>query len=347
MSKKIVCCVLPCLILCLTLSVFGQAPAGQRGERGAAGGRGAAPAPRPDNPQSLEHIAAAKKIAGNDAFLKYPYDFFCIPANTRANNGNAPELEPVKIFDNLYAAGNSETTVYALTTSDGIILFDSGTADRVESVLVPGLQKLGLDLSNVKYILLGHGHADHFGGSAYFQEKYGTHVATTAADWDKMYPANPAPNQQNPAGRPKKDVVIKEGQPVKLGDVTVTVVEIPGHTPGSTAFIFPVKDHGKTRIAGLYGGTILAVDRITTEGLKQYVGSIAHYLETAKKMKVEVEVQNHPIFDGSPERIAKVRTLKANEQNPYIVGTDRYVKFWNIVSECIQAEIARRGTASN
>ena len=26
---------------------------------------------------------------------------------------------------------------------------------------------------------------------------------------------------------------------------------------------------------------------------------------------------------------------------------DRYVKFWNIVSECIQAEIARRGTASN
>src|SRR5262245_65351810 len=98
---------------------------------------------------------------------------------------------------------------------------------------------------------------------------------------------------------------------------------------------------------GIVAGSILAVDHITTDGLKQYVASIAHYLDTAKKMKVEVEIQNHPIFDGSPDRLAKVRTLKGGEQNPFIVGTDRYVKFWNIISECIQAEIARRGTASN
>ena len=64
-------------------------------------------------------------------------------------------------------------------------------------------------------------------------------------------------------------------------------------------------------------------------------------------MKVEVEIQNHPIFDGSPDRLAKLKTLKAGEANPYIVGTDRYVKFWNIVSECIQAEIGRRGTSTN
>ena len=64
-------------------------------------------------------------------------------------------------------------------------------------------------------------------------------------------------------------------------------------------------------------------------------------------MKVEVEVQNHAIFDGSQDRLAKLRTLKAGEANPYIVGTDKYVKFWNIISECIQAEIARRGTSTN
>ena len=133
MSKKIICCVLPCLMLCLTLAVFGQAPAGQAGERGARGGGAGAAAGRelrqPRNRTIRNRWRTSmprRKLAGNDAFLKYPYDFFCIPANTRANNGNAPELEPVKIFDNLYAVGNSETTVYALTTSDGIILFDSG-----------------------------------------------------------------------------------------------------------------------------------------------------------------------------------------------------------------------------
>ena len=148
------------------------------------GERAAAPAPRPDNAQSRAHIDAAKKLAGSDAFLTKPYDFFCIPANTRANNPNAPELEPVKLFDNVYAVGNSETTVYAITTPDGILLFDSGYADRVESVVIAGLQKVGLDPAKVKFILLGHGHADHFGGAKYFQDHYGTKIGAAAADWD-------------------------------------------------------------------------------------------------------------------------------------------------------------------
>ena len=336
MSKKNIFCVLPCLMLCTALVATGQAPA-------------AAPAPKPENPKSLARIEAARKISGNDPLLMPAYNFFCIPANTRANNANAPELEPIKIFDNLYAAGNSETVVYALTTSDGIVLFDSGYTDRVESVLVPGLQKLGLDLTKIKYILLGHGHADHFGGAKYFQDKYGTRVGTTAPDWDLMYPANPPANQNQQANqnRPKKDLVLAEGQPVKLGDMTVTPVLIPGHTPGSTGFIFPVKDKGRTRIAGLFGGTILTVDRITTDGLKQYTQSIAHYLETAKKMKVEVEVQNHPIFDGMPGKLAKLKTMKPGDPNPFVIGQDRYAKFFNIISECIQAEMARRGAGTN
>jgi hypothetical protein len=70
MSKKSTCCVLSCLLLCLTLRVFGQ--------------ESPARAPRPDNPQSLVHIDAAKRIAGNDPYLKYPFDFFCIPSNMRA-----------------------------------------------------------------------------------------------------------------------------------------------------------------------------------------------------------------------------------------------------------------------
>jgi metallo-beta-lactamase class B len=292
----------------------------------------------------LAHIDAAKKLAGNDAWLLSPYNFYCVAGAARGNNATAPELEPVKLFDNLYAVGNSEATVYAITTSQGIILIDSGYADRAESVVVAGLKQLGLDPATVRYILLGHGHADHFGGAQYFQEHYGTKVGTTAADWDVIYPANPPANQANSAqSRPKKDLVLAEGRPVTLGDQTVTLVAIPGHTPGSLAFIFPVREGRQRHMVGLFGGTILTADRITTPGLKQYVQSIAHYLDTAKSMKVDVEVQNHPIFDQMPDRLARLKTRKGGEAHPFITGTDRYVKFWSIVSECIQAEIARRG----
>jgi metallo-beta-lactamase class B len=223
-------------------------------------------------------------------------------------------------------------------------MIDSGYTDRVESVVVAGLQKLGLDPAKVKYILLGHGHADHFGGARFFQDHYATKVGAAAADWDLINPPNPPANANANANqaRPKKDLVLADGEPVKFGGLTVTPVAIPGHTPGSLAFIFPVKDRGKTRMAGIFAGTVLTLDRVTTDGLKQYTQSIAHYIETAKRLKVEVELQNHGIFDGMPAKVAKLKTLKAGDPNPFIVGTDRYIRMWNIVSECVQAEIARR-----
>src|SRR5690606_37691858 len=61
------------------------------------------------------HVDSARALAGDD--LVTTYDFFCVPGNARPNNFSAPPLEPVKLFDNLYAVGNSESVVYAITTS--------------------------------------------------------------------------------------------------------------------------------------------------------------------------------------------------------------------------------------
>jgi metallo-beta-lactamase class B len=316
---------LQCLILLTAVSLHAQ--------------RGAPQAPRPDNARSLEHINAAKKLAADDSFLANPNNFFCVPGNARAQNNSAPDLEAVKLFDNVYAVGNSETAVYALTSSEGIVLLDAGFENKAEAVLVPQLQKLGLDPANVKYILLGHGHADHFGGAKFFQDKYGTKIATTAADWDLIN----APARGGAAGaKPAKDVVLAEGQPFTFGDLTITPIEIPGHTPGSLAFIFPVKDKGQTRMAGLFGGTVLTTGILTTDALKQYIQSISHYLDAAKRMNVDVELQNHPIFDGMADKLARLKSARASDPNPFVIGNERYLKMWNIVSECIQAEIARR-----
>ena len=334
----------PGAVFAIGMSAAGQLARGQAPAAGAQGRGPGAVAPKPDNPESLAHIAAAKKIVGDDAWLLPPYNFYCVAGNARPNNAQAAELEPVKLFDNLYAVGNSEATVYAITTPQGIILIDSGYADRAESVVVAGLKQLGLDPATVKFILLGHGHGDHFGGSGYFQEHFGTKVGTTALDWDVIWPPNPNPSQaNNNQARPKRDLVLEEGKPVTLGGETVTLVSIPGHTPGSLAFIFPVKDGGRTYIAGLFGGTILTADRISTPGLKQYILSIDHYLEIATKMKVDVEVQNHAIFDGMPDKLAKLKVRKPGDPHPFVVDPNRYAKFWTVISECIQAEIARRG----
>ena len=160
------------LILSFALAAHGQ-------------GRGAPEPPRPDNPKSLAHIDAAKKIAGADPFLLNPYNFYCVAGNARAQNNNAPDLEPVKLFDNVYAVGNSETAVYALASSEGLVLLDAGFENKAEA-LVSQLQKLGFTPDKVKYILLAHGHADHYGGAKYFQDHFGTKVADPSAISDEM-----------------------------------------------------------------------------------------------------------------------------------------------------------------
>src|SRR5437016_1816800 len=112
---------LRCVILSAAVSLYAQ--------------RGAPQAPQPDNAQSLAHINAAKRLTADDSFLANPNNFFCVAGNARAQNNNAPDLDPVKLFDNVYAVGNSETAVYALTSSDGIVLLDAGFENKAESVL--------------------------------------------------------------------------------------------------------------------------------------------------------------------------------------------------------------------
>ncbi len=296
----------------------------------------------PDSAAVNEHIEKAKKIAGTE--WAQAEQFFCQP-EPYANKPDDPRIPSTKIFDNVYAMGRRGTVVYAITTSDGIILIDSGYADQLDSVLLPDMQKLGLDPAKVKYILLGHGHGDHFGGARYFQEHYGTHVVLSAPDWDLLQPKPDAAKKSSkkgpPVDPPTRDMVAVEGQAITLGDEKVTPVSIPGHTPGSLGFIFTVKDAGRTHIAGLYGGTVL-IPRMAWN-LEEYLSSLDHWGEMTRKMKVDTELQNHPLMDGIDERLAKIQARKPGDPNPFVVGQAAYQRFVSVISECTKAQLVRLG----
>ena len=126
-------------------------------------------APKPDSPEVQQLLEAAKKSAGTE--WAEAFDFICALNAGRANSPTDPVIEPTKVFDNLYVIGRTSTAVWAVTTSAGIVLIDAGYGDQLESVLLPGMKTLGLDPGQVKYVIVGHGHGDHFGGAAYFQQR--------------------------------------------------------------------------------------------------------------------------------------------------------------------------------
>jgi metallo-beta-lactamase class B len=113
--------------------------------------------------------------------------------------------------------------VYVVQTSAGLLMIDALVGNQVETQLLPGFRALGLDPAQVKLVLVTHGHADHFGGAAYFQEKFGSKVYVSTADW--MLMENPPPARGGrglagpPAAIPNHDTDVVDGKKITLGDV--------------------------------------------------------------------------------------------------------------------------------
>ena len=143
----------------------------------------------PESPEVRQLLEDAKKKAGTE--WTEAFDFICAPNAGRANSPTDPVIAPTKVFDNLYVIGRTSTAVWVVTTSAGMVLIDSGYGDQLDSVLLPGMKTLGLDPGQVKYVIVGHGHGDHFGGAAYFQQR-GARVVMAGPDWDLVETPPPA-----------------------------------------------------------------------------------------------------------------------------------------------------------
>jgi metallo-beta-lactamase class B len=347
------------LIVLLALLAFPIAHAQDaQGGRGAGGRTGGAPGggrnatpptpAKPDNDKVKEHWAAANRLAGKDWI---PAAHFQCAPEAEVTDRLPPRVrtqpdvnrDPVKVFDNLYFVGEKADVTWILSASDGLIMLDSGFPDRVETTLLAGMKTLRLDPARLKYILIGHEHQDHYGGSPFLQANYpGVRVGMSEQAWKAFEPGAPRTGPMTAPG-PKKDLVIKDGEPIVLGDVRVIPVFTPGHTPGSMAFIFPVREGGRTHMAALFGGTMLTIGANQPVAvLEQYLEGLKRWEDATRRMKVEVQLISHPLFDGLFDKLEQLTARKPGDRHPMVVGTDAYQRFVGIMRECTLAHMARR-----
>src|SRR5438309_4391266 len=134
----------------------------------APGARAQGSAPEGPDPMAfLDHVTNAKLLAAND-LVPSLVDCSIPQVNAAASVGKVIDAPPTKVFDQLYYLGMNSVASWAIVTSAGIIQIDSlDNPEEAERTIIGGYKKLGLDPTQMKYLILTHGHNDHFGGAKY------------------------------------------------------------------------------------------------------------------------------------------------------------------------------------
>lgn len=209
-------------------------------------------------------------------------------------------------------------------------------AQEAEQILIPGLQSFGYTGNDIAALIITHEHFDHYGGARWLQETYNTTVYASDAAWQSMEVVNDGP---------RRGLTVTDGQELSFGNFSIKFIATPGHTPGCMSLIFPVVDHGAKHIAGMNGGAGISRNASTKEN---QIESYAKLATIAQATGVDTLLANHQTQDRS---LTNFDLLKARQcvqhgcmqENPFVIGTEAFVKYLQVQSLCVRVQAARNG----
>lgn len=166
----------------------------------------------------------------------------------------AQQKAPFQIFDNAYYIGFQTVSAYLITTSEGLVLIDSGYEQTVEWLL-SSVHQMDFDPADIRYIFVTHAHRDHAGGAAEVKRLTDARVGMSLDDWEylEQQQFGDAEGQNNPATL-ARDLVIEDGDAITVGEATFSFYVTPGHTPGATSIAYQVRDGSRVYSALTPGG---------------------------------------------------------------------------------------------
>lgn len=325
------------------------------------------------SPKAKEYVDKARTIAGDDPDLQFDFGIFCKASGGSTNPDRAsigvpnsePKLEPYpapspakvvglqRLFDNFYWIGNTGIGAWLITSNDGYILFDTMNSEEdAKNIIIPEMQKAKLDPMKIKYLVFGHNHFDHTGGGEYIQRLTGAKAVMHRDDWEIYLKSSgrgggrgrgrgeaaagetTPPPPAAPLPKMKRDIDATDGMTLKVGDVTATIFQMTGHTPGSIGMVVPVRYQGRQH------PILLVTAGTDVHNRESFVGGYEHIWDEAIKMKVENVMQSHPNTNMN----LLARTTYVNDhyppaKNPLLYGAARTERYINIMRNCTLARM--------
>ena len=216
--------------------------------------------------------------------------------------------KPGKVREGIWFLGREESGVYLLEGKNGSMIVSGGMSYIVPDLLQQ-FKQFDLDEKRIKKILILHSHFDHVGIVPFFKRRH-TEIEVYASErgWEilRMDKAILTINEfsRNVAKRMEKENIyslydlewrndisgktIREGDRIDLGDLEVSIFEIPGHSSCSIAAYVP-------ELKALFptdGGGIPFNETIVTSGNSNYT-KYQQSLERLKDLEVDYYCADH------------------------------------------------------
>lgn len=235
-----------------------------------------------------------------------------------------------RIIGNVYYVGASDVTSYLIRTSEGLILLDGGFAETAAQIEA-NVATLGFKVEDIKLLLNGHAHPDHTGGLPAIKQASSAQLLAVQEEV--------VPLEHNGRGTfyrgdrrlfedMKVDRVVASGEPIRLGDVTITPYRTPGHSPGCTTWTTQVREGGRQyNVVFVCQLTVPHGESLThNENYPQIAADFALTFERLRSLPCDVFLAEHgTAFDlaGKIQRMAQRPT-----DNPFIdpAGYRRHVE---------------------
>jgi metallo-beta-lactamase class B len=177
-------------------------------------------------------------------------------------DGWSDAAPPAHVVNNVYMVGTCGIVSLLITTPKGHFLIDGATAEAAPKI-VENIRLLGFNPKDVRFLLSTHEHLDHVGGLAEIKRLTGAKYVTRAGAKAAMESGNPDPGDPQFGSIPgftgvKVDRLLRDGEKLRLGGQSLTMIATPGHSPGGTSWTWQSCDKGIcTRI--VYADSLNAV----------------------------------------------------------------------------------------
>jgi metallo-beta-lactamase class B len=237
---------------------------------------------------------------------------------------------PFRIAGNLYYVGSGDLASYLVATPNGLILIN-GNLTSSPALIRKSVEALGFRFSDIKILLISHGHFDHCGGSAEIIKQTGAKYEVMDADVpvvesggksDFAYGA--VSYMQFPQAR--VDRVLHDGDTVELGGTVLTAHLTAGHTRGTTTWTMDETEEGRALHVVIVGSPNVnpGYKLVGNSVYPQIAADYAHQFAVLKALRCDIFLGAHGGYFGLADKYAR---WKAGDKAAFVdpVGYKAYV----------------------